>query len=265
MFPRFATVITALACFHAPVHAASCGDTAAGFPAWKQAFAQEAARAGIGPRGLQALAATEYAPRTIAADRNQGSFRLSYEAFCEKRGCTAIVAEGKRQKARYPEFYASLERAYGVPSGVIIAIHGMETGFGRFMGNANVLDATATLAYDCRRPDFFKPHLIGALALIDRGSMSPDAVGAMHGELGHTQFLPGNALSYGRDGDGDGRVDLGNMTDALASTAHFLRQKGWRPGEGYLPGTHNYAVLEDWNAASVYQRSLAEMGTRIDG
>ena len=207
---------------------------------------------------------TRYSQSTINADRNQRSFRLSYPEFCAKRGCDVIVAQGRERKARYPTFYDSLERAYGVPAGLLIAIHGMETGFGRFMGDTNVLSATATLAYDCRRPDFFTPHLIGALKMIDRGMMSPATVSARHGELGHTQFLPGNALTYGRDGNGDGRIDFSDQVDALVSTANYLRRKGWRPGRGYQPGSHNYAVLKEWNAASVYQRALAEMGARID-
>lgn len=245
--------------------AAPCGNTAAGFPAWQQQFAQEAASAGIGQRGLAALAGTQYATRTINADRNQRSFRLSYEAFCQKRGCDVIVAQGRQRKAQNPEFYASLERIYGVPSGVLIAIHGMETGFGRFMGDSNVLSAVATLAYDCRRPEFFTPHLMAALELIDNGTMTADAVGAMHGELGHTQFLPANVLLYGQDATGDGRIDMTNLTDAMASTANFLRQKGWRPGAGYQPGEPNFAVIEEWNAAGVYQQAIAIMAARIDG
>ncbi|WP_078059105.1 lytic murein transglycosylase [Tropicimonas marinistellae] len=248
-----------------PGFAANCGNSAGGFPAWKQEFAKEAARQGIGQRGLAALANTQYAQSTINADRGQKSFKLSYEQFCQKRGCNVIVSQGKKRKAQNPAFYQSLENRYGVPSGVIIAIHGMETGFGRFMGNSNVLSATATLAYDCRRPHFFQPHLLSALVMIDRGMMSPNAIGAKHGELGHTQFLPGNALRYGQDGNGDGRVDFNNMTDALASTANYLRMKGWAPGQSYQPGSRNYNVLKEWNAASVYQQSLAVMGAQIDG
>jgi membrane-bound lytic murein transglycosylase B len=263
-FLRAPLLIVALA-FATPAPGASCGTTSAGFDGWKRDFARQAARAGVGDRGVAALMGTRYAQATISADRNQRSFRLSYAEFCRKRGCDVIVAQGRQRKAASPRFYASLERVYGVPAGVLIAIHGMETGFGRFMGDSNVLNATATLAYDCRRPDFFTPHLIGALKMIDAGMMSPGTIGAKHGELGHTQFLPGNALAYGQDGDGDGRVDLTDQVDALASTANYLRRKGWRPGQGYAPGSHNYEVLGEWNAASVYQRALAEIGARIDG
>jgi membrane-bound lytic murein transglycosylase B len=100
---------------------------------------------------------------------------------------------------------------------------------------------------------------------VDAGEITPNTVGAKHGELGHTQFLPGNALAYGVDGNGDGRIDFANTADALASTANFLRQKGWKPGKGYQEGEPNFAVLKAWNAATVYQQALAIMGRRIDG
>ena len=114
--------------------ALSCSDTGVGFEAWKSEFASYAKTQGVKRAGLQALAGAQYATRTIAADRNQKSFRLSLERFMELRGSATIVAQGKRRKARNPEFYAALERQYGVPAGVLIAIHGMETAFGGFMG-----------------------------------------------------------------------------------------------------------------------------------
>ena len=269
MFPEFPlkSFVILAACLMpgSPALSATCGDAAAGFPTWKRDFAQIAARDGVGERGLAALAGTTYATRTIAADRNQKSFGLTLEKFMQLRGADTIVAQGKRRKARDAAFYQALERQYGVPAGVIIAIHGMETAFGNFMGDSNVLSAIATLAYDCRRSAFFAEHTLAALKLVDRGTISAQSIGAKHGELGHTQFLPGNVLKYAVDADGDGRIDMNNMTDALASTAHFLRQKGWQPGKGYQEGEPNFRVIQEWNAAGVYQKAIAIMARRIDG
>lgn len=245
--------------------AAGCSDTGAKYESWKPEMAAEAAAAGVGPRGIAALMGTNYSKATIAADRNQKSFKYSLDKFLQVRGADTIVAQGRKRKAKDPAFYESLEAQYGVPAGVIIAIHGMETAFGGFMGDTNVVSAIATLSYDCRRTDFFTPHLIAALMLVDRGSITAQSIGAKHGELGHTQFLPGNALTYGVDGNGDGIVDLNAMADALASTANYLRQKGWQPGEGYQVGEPNFAVIKEWNAATVYQQAIALMGGRIDG
>ena len=248
----------------APAQTAACGDTARGFEVWKHDFARQAAAAGVGPRGIAALRRATYAHATIAADRNQKSFRYSLEKFMEIRGASIIVAQGRQRRARDAAFYDALERRYGVPAGVLIAIHGMETGFGRFMGDASVVSAIVTLTWDCRRSDFFRPHAIGALKLVDRGAITPATRGARHGELGHTQFLPGNALRYGVDGNGDGQVDFYNLTDAMASTANFLRAKGWQPGRGYQEGEPNFDVIRQWNAAGVYQKAIAIMAARID-
>ncbi len=249
----------------APAVAATCGNSSGGFNAWKAAFAGEAKAAGVGQRGLDALASAQYASGTIQADRNQKSFKYTLAKFMQVRGADTIVAQGRKRKARNAGFYQSLEQSYGVPAGVLLSIHGMETGFGGFMGNSSVVSAITTLAYDCRRSSFFVPHAIGALKLVDRGSITPNTKGAKHGELGHTQFLPGNALQYGVDGNGDGRVDLYNEADAMASTANFLRRKGWKPGQGYQEGQPNFRVIKQWNAASVYQQAIAIMGAKIDG
>lgn len=140
----------------------------------------------------------------------------------------------------------------------------METGFGGFMGDSRVVSAITTLAYDCRRSAFFVPHAIGALKLVDQGTITGDTRGAKHGELGHTQFLPGNALKYGVDANGDGRVDFYSQADALASTANYLRQKGWQPGQGYQEGQPNFRAIREWNAAGVYQKAIAIMAAQID-
>ncbi|HEY1735197.1 MAG TPA: lytic murein transglycosylase [Methylovirgula sp.] len=170
--------------------AASCGTSAAGFDAWKSAFAEEARAKGIGEAGISALMATHYNTATIAADRGMRSFHLSLQAFMAKRGGPAIASRGRRLKLSNAELFSSIESQYGVPPGPLIAIWGMETGFGSQHGNQQALSATATLAYDCRRPEFFTDQLYAALKLVDAGRMSLETRGAMQGEIGQTQFLP---------------------------------------------------------------------------
>lgn len=248
----------------APAMAASCGKTGAGFEKWKAAYAAEAEARGVGRKGLAALAKTSYSNATIRADRAQHSFKLGLDAFMEKRGAATIVARGRKLKAQNAKLFATLEKRYGVPAGPLIAIWGMETAFGAYMGKQNTVSAVATLAYDCRRPEFFREQLVAALKLVDKGVLSPSSVGAMHGEVGQTQFLPKNVMLYGSDGDGGG-INLNKKADALASTANFLKGHGWQRGAGYQPGQPNFGALQGWNAASVYQKALAIMGKQIDG
>ena len=249
------------------VQAASCGNNANGFNAWKQEFAAEAQRAGVGQRGIDALMNAQYSTGTIKADRSQKGVKYSLNDFIRIRlgSVDGFAATARKRLNQNPGFYNSLEQRYGVPAGILLAIHGMETGFGRTMGSVPVVSSISTVAYDCRRSSFFTPHAIAALKMVDRGMLSPSQKGAFHGELGHTQFLPGNALRYGADGNGDGRVDFYNQADALASTANYLRQKGWRPGQPYQEGTANFRVLNEWNAATVYQKAIALVAAEIDG
>jgi membrane-bound lytic murein transglycosylase B len=239
-------------------YAAQCGNGPGGFEAWKRQFSEEARAKGVGANAVGALLQTNYASATIAADRSQHSFGLSLDAFLAKRGAAAIVARGRSLKQSQAALFASIEQRYGVPPGPLIAIWGMETGFGSQRGNQHMLSSIATLAYDCRRSEFFTDQLYAALKLIDRGSISPSQRGSMHGEVGQTQFMPKTILNYG-----SGNLDV--AANALNSTANFLRANGWRAGAGYQPGEPNFAAIEAWNAAGVYQKAIALMGRQIDG
>jgi len=251
-------ILAMLAGLNSQAVAARCGSSASGFEAWKGEFAGEARAKGVGASSVSALMAANYAQATINADRGQRSFGLSLDAFLAKRGAATIVARGRSLKQSQGAMFASIQQRYGVPPGPLIAIWGMETGFGSQRGNQNMLSSIATLAYDCRRSEYFTEQLYAALQLIDRGALSPAQRGSMHGEVGQTQFLPKNIAAYGTG-------NLDNAANALNSTANFLRAHGWRAGAGYQPGEPNFAAIEAWNAAGVYQKAIALMGRQIDG
>lgn len=254
---------TALACAFGLVlaagtaRAATCGNSAGGFESWKRQFAEEA-RGRVGAGAISALMTTNYAHATIGADRGQRGFRLTLDQFLAKRGGSAIVTRGRALKRSSAALFASIEQRYGVPPGPLLAIWGMETGFGAVRGNQNLLSSVATLAYDCRRSEFFTDQLYAALTLVDRGVFSSATRGSMHGEVGHTQFMPKAVLTYSPGGS------LENSSTALMATAGFLKGHGWRAGAGYQPGEANFAAIQGWNAASVYQRAIALLGQRID-
>jgi len=148
---------------------------------------------------------------------------------------------------------------------VLVSIWGLETGFGADNGHFRTTQALATLAYDCRRSAKFAKELNDALTIIERGDMTAAQMrGDWAGEIGQTQFMPSSYLNYAVDFDGDGRRDLiHSSADALASTAQYLKGKGWRPGAGWAEGEPNYAVFLEWNQASVYAKTLAYFATRL--
>jgi membrane-bound lytic murein transglycosylase B len=257
--PTTAAFLTlAMLALTSPAHAAQCGNGPGGFDTWKQEYSGEARAKGVSASTISALMATNYASATIAADRGQRSFSLSLDQFLAKRGAAAIVSRGRVMKQSQAALFASIQARYGVPPGPLIAIWGMETGFGSPRGNQNMLSSIATLAYDCRRSAYFTEHLYAALQLIDRGALSPAQRGSMHGEVGQTQFMPKNILAYGT-----GNLDV--AANALNATANFLKSHGWRAGAGYQPGEPNFAAIQEWNAAGVYEKAIALMGKQIDG
>ena len=177
--------------------------------------------------------------------------------FLAKRGASAIVSRGRALKHSQGALFASIQQRYGVPPGPLLAIWGMETAFGSQHGNQNTLSAVATLAYDCRRAEYFTEQLYATLKLIDRGVLSPSTRGSMHGEIGQTQFLPKNILAYGT-----GNLDV--AANALTSTANFLKAHGWRAARDINPAK---PILPPFRRGTppVYQRAIALMGRQIDG
>jgi lytic murein transglycosylase len=246
--------------------AARCGKSGAGFGRWLKSFEREAIAAGISPKVVNsAFKGVTYDASVIRLDRNQKHFKLSFNKFYATR---AAPLEGTA-RSRYKQnakLLRGIERRYGVPGEVLVAIWGLETSFGANTGNKKVIRSLATLAYDCRRSAFFTNELMAALQIIQRGDLSASQmIGAWAGELGQTQFLATSYVKFAVDGDGNGRRDLiRSKADALASTANYLRAYGWKAGQSYQPGTRNYAVLGKWNKATVYQQTIATLAGKIN-
>ena len=156
--------------------AAQCGNTSAGFEQWVEAFKQEAAANGVSRSVLdKSFANVSYNKGTIRADRGQKSFKLSFDQFMQKRGGQAIIKRGRAMKGSMGSLFSRIEQRYGVPAGPLLAIWGMETGFGGFLGKEHTLSAVSTLAFDCRRSDYFTDQLYAALQLVAEGNLSTTA------------------------------------------------------------------------------------------
>jgi lytic murein transglycosylase len=250
--------------FAPPASAQQCGSDGSGFRAWVEAFKDRGASQGLKPQTLALLDDVNYSSKVISLDRNQKSFKLSFEAFYARRVNNAMIKRAKSLWASNRSLFDSIEQRFGVPAPVLLAIWGLETQFGRQAGNLDIVTSLASLSYDCRRSAFFEPHLVGALLIIQRGDKSRAQLkGAWAGEIGQTQFMPANYVKYAVDADGDGRRDLiSSVPDVLASTANFLRGHGWS-GSSWGPDSGNYAVLKDWNRASVYVQTISVMADKI--
>ncbi len=207
------------------------------FASWLDGVRQEAAAQGISRSAIrEGLSGIGYDKRVISRDRRQGIFSQSFLEFAGKLISKNRMDHGRARLKKYANTFKRIEQEFGVPGPVLTAFWGLETDFGAFQGDFNTIQSLATLAYDCRRPELFRPQLIAALKVIDRGDLrASEMVGAWAGEIGQLQFLPGDYIESAVDFDGDGRRDLrGSAPDALASAANVIAKEGWRRGEPWL-------------------------------
>jgi lytic murein transglycosylase len=217
--------------------AAPCSNNPAQFGQWLEIFKKEAVAAGISPRTVNhALGGLTYDPTTIAKDRGQGVFAQTFFQFSGRMVSSNRLQVGGQLLKKYADVFARIERQYGVPGPVLVAFWGLETDFGKVMGNLETLRSLATLGFDCRRPQEFQEQLLYALRVIERGDLSPQEMrGPAHGEVGQFQFQPKNYYEFAVDFDGDGKRDLvRSAADSLASAANYLQSKGWRANQPWL-------------------------------
>jgi lytic murein transglycosylase len=251
----------------APARSAQCGGD---FDAFIDVMSREARAAGISHGVIQsAFAGVTQDYAVLRFDRRQRStFRKTFEQYAATRVTAGRIRRGKQMMARHAGLFARIERQFGVPASVIVAIWGLETDYGSGdMGKLPVIRVLATMAHDCRRTDLFQRELLAALQIVQRGDLSlRELRGAYAGELGQTQFLPSSYVRFAVDYDGNGRADLiHSAPDALASTANFLKGYGWRARAPFGEGSANFEVLREWNRALVYRKTIVYFAERLQG
>jgi lytic murein transglycosylase len=248
----------------APAFAATCGE--GNFDQFIAEFRKEAAAKGVSKRALAALDGLTPDEKVLASDRRQHVFKQTFEEFSARMISRDRMVKASRHIQTHAATFKRAEQQFGVPASVILAIWGLETDYGVNQGKLSIVRSTATLAYDCRRSERFQGELLEALRIIDKGDMTAeDMRGDWAGEIGQTQFLPSSYNKYAVDFDGDGRRDLiRSAPDVIASTANYLKQKGWQRGQGWGPGEPNFAVIKEWNKAEVYAKTIAAFAQRID-
>jgi lytic murein transglycosylase len=252
--------------FSVSAFAAQCGGD---FDRFIAAFSREAQAAGISQRTIAtAFAGIEQDQKVLAFDRRQrGTFRKSFEDYVRTRVTAGRLKRGAQMLKRHDALFARIEREFGVPAPILVAIWGLETDYGGDTGKLPTVRVLATMAHDCRRTELFQRELLAALTIIERGYLLPSEMrGAYAGELGQTQFLPSSYIKFAIDYDGNGRPNLIKSTpDVLASTANYLKGYGWKRGQPWHEGTENFDILREWNRALVYRKTIAYFADRLAG
>jgi len=196
-------------------------------------------------------------PRVVQLDQNQpggGAYAPipNFEPYRRQHVDAARISRGRTAYGANRARLARIEAETGVPEEIMVAIYGHETNYGAYTGDFDLIRSLATLSYEGRRRSLFEPELLATLKMLDNGVPRSRLVGSWAGATGYPQFLPSVYLRLGKDGDGDGRVDIWNSeADALASIANYFVHADWRRGQ---PWGVAVSVPSNLNRASIAPR-----------
>jgi membrane-bound lytic murein transglycosylase B len=213
-----------------PAQASTKELTEAGFEKYVAALKKEGLTKGYNTAFInRAFSKVKFHQRAVKADRSQPETIETLDTYLPKR-----VPDWKVNKARalYKEhlpLLTKIGKEYNVQPRFIVALWGLETNFGKIMGNYNVISALTTLAYEGRREVFFKKQLWAALTIVKQGHISVEQMkGSWAGAMGQNQFMPTSFIAFAVDGDGDGKKDIwDNLDDVFSSMANYLKKEGW--------------------------------------
>ena len=229
------------------------------FQRWMDGFRRRARAAGIRDSVFTtAFQGVRYDESVVQRDRNQSEFTKQIWDYLDTAVSDGRVSNGRSALSQNKKTLSEIEARYGVEAEVVTAIWGLESAYGKFRGSTPLIEALATLAYDGRRGDFFEEQLIAALKIIQSGDVAPSRLtGSWAGAMGHTQFIPTSYLAFAVDFRGDGKRDIwsDDPTDALASTAAYLKNFGWKKGQPWgvevvLPRGFDYSETGEKNKRS---------------
>ena len=260
--------------------------TTPGWTAWVEGYKGRARSAGLSAEVVDAAFRGQgFVPGVVERDRNQTEFRRSFEDYLAIVAGEERVSQGRAAFARQRSRLDAIEARYGVPAQICCAIWGVESRFGERRGTIPVVSATSTLAFDGRRGRFFEQQLTAALRILQSGDTTPERlVGSWAGAMGHTQFIPTSYQAFAVDFDGDGRRDIwsDDPSDALASTAAYLADNGWRRGSSWAVEDANgnlrtdaggpvfrtgpnFGVIKRYNNSDNYALAVGYLADRIAG
>jgi peptidoglycan lytic transglycosylase B len=204
------------------------------FGDWLEGVRTEARERGIRDEIIeQTLANLEPVPAVVERDSNQPEFVLTVDQYVKRRVSAAVARNARKLSSQHATVLAQVSRQYDVPASILVAVWGLESNFGRFIGVRPTIPTIATLAYEPRRAAFFRGELFSALDIVNRGDIELAAMkGSWAGAMGQAQFMPSTYVKYAVDFDRDGRRDIWrSMPDVFASIANYLKEHGWKSGQ----------------------------------
>jgi len=179
-----------------------------------------------------AMSDVVFLPKVIKYDRFQPEFYEDTKTYISKRTSKQKVNKGTQLYGLNKDFINMIDNKFSVEKELLLALMGIETNFGTYVGKMDILSSLATLSYDQRRSDFFTNELITILQLIDAGKIDHDILyGSWAGAFGFFQFMPSTIDNYAIDYDKNNVIELKSTIDSFASAANYINKIGWKKNQ----------------------------------
>ena len=203
------------------------------FQNWLKSFKIVALEKGISEQTfISAMNNVKYLPKVIEYDRYQPEFYEDTKTYISKRTSVDKLTQGKKIYKDNILLVNKVEKEFDVEKELLLALMGIETNFGKYLGKMDILSSLATLSFDKRRSVFFTKELIKILQLIDRGVIDYNVLyGSWAGAFGNFQFMPSTIMNYAIDYNSDKKIDLKGIDDSFASAANYINKMGWKKNE----------------------------------
>ena len=226
------------------IFTASLSDNQTDFLNWKKSFKQIALQNDISEKTFDmTMSNVKFLPDVIKYDRYQPEFYEDTKTYISKRASSKKVSKGISFYKENSKLINTIETQYNIEKELLLALMGIETNFGTYVGKMDILSSLATLSFDKRRSEFFSNELLTLLRLIETNQIDYKTLyGSWAGAFGYFQFMPSTMKNYAIDYDKDNYIDLKNNNDAYASAANYLSQIGWNDK---LPCFYKINLLND--------------------
>ncbi len=200
------------------------------FENWKVNFKKIALQNNISEKTFdKVMSNTKFLSNVIKYDRYQPEFYEDTKTYISKRTSSKKVLLGKKFYEKNSKLIDSVENEFDIERELLLALMGIETNFGTYIGKMDILSSLATLSFDKRRSEFFTNELLTLLKLIEKKQIDYKTLyGSWAGAFGFFQFMPTTMKNYAIDHDSNGYIDLKNNNDAYASASNYLSKIGWK-------------------------------------
>ena len=226
------------------IYTSSLSENQTDFLNWKKSFKQIALQNDISEKTFDmTMSNVKFLPDVIKYDRYQPEFYEDTKTYISKRASSKKVSKGISFYKENSKLINTIETQYNIEKELLLALMGIETNFGTYVGKMDILSSLATLSFDKRRSEFFSNELLTLLRLIETNQIDYKTLyGSWAGAFGYFQFMPSTMKNYAIDYDKNSYIDLKNNNDAYASAANYLSQIGWNDK---LPCFYKINLLND--------------------